>query len=219
MKMRRLQDFRFVRYLYYWWKAFESKHSYNHGKNNVVQNRGVKIGTKIQIQGKSNQIAINNGTVIKSTIRIKGDNNQVIIKDKAYITEVELFVEGNNCVVEIGAGTFVGRYTHIACTEDNSMIMIGASCMISSNCHIRTGDSHSILDFNNCRINPADSVQIGDHCWLGEGVRILKGVRMGNNAIVATGAVVTKPISNNVLVAGVPARVIKECVCWNEHRL
>ena len=53
-------------------------------------------------------------------------------------------------------------------------------------------------------------IQIGDNCWIGAGVIITAGVQLGNHTIVAAGAVVTKPFKGNVLIGGVPAKVIKE---------
>ena len=54
------------------------------------------------------------------------------------------------------------------------------------------------------------SVNIGDDVWLGGNVTILPGVSIGNNVIVAAGAVVTKDIPDNTLVAGVPAKKIRD---------
>ena len=52
--------------------------------------------------------------------------------------------------------------------------------------------------------------QIGNDVWIGGNVTILPGVEIGNNVIIAAGAVVTKNIPDNCIVGGVPARVIKE---------
>ena len=54
------------------------------------------------------------------------------------------------------------------------------------------------------------SVTIGDDVWIGGNVAILLGVNIGNNVVVAAGAVVTKDIPDNSLVAGVLAKVIRE---------
>ena len=56
----------------------------------------------------------------------------------------------------------------------------------------------------------AQPVRIGNDVWIGGNVTILPGVTIGNNVVVAAGAVVTKDVPDNTLVGGVPARKIKE---------
>ncbi|MCT3430976.1 hypothetical protein EFQ32_09720 [Limosilactobacillus fermentum] len=53
-------------------------------------------------------------------------------------------------------------------------------------------------------------VTIGNDVWIGGKATILPGVTIGDNVVVAAGAVVTKDVPANTIVAGVPARVIKE---------
>lgn len=53
-------------------------------------------------------------------------------------------------------------------------------------------------------------VTIGENVWIGSNATILPGVMIGNNSVVAAGAVVTKDVPENTVVAGVPAKVIKE---------
>jgi maltose O-acetyltransferase len=53
-------------------------------------------------------------------------------------------------------------------------------------------------------------VTIGDNCWIGGGAIINPGVSIGNNVVVASGAVVTKSFGDNVLIGGCPAKVIKK---------
>lgn len=55
----------------------------------------------------------------------------------------------------------------------------------------------------------AKGIVISDHVWIGTGARILDGVHIGNNTVVAAGAVVTKSVPDYSTVAGVPARVIR----------
>lgn len=52
-------------------------------------------------------------------------------------------------------------------------------------------------------------IEIGDHVWLGSGARILDGVRIGDNAVVAAGSVVTRSVPAGTVVAGVPARPLE----------
>jgi acetyltransferase-like isoleucine patch superfamily enzyme len=137
----------------------------------------------------------------------------------AYLSGVELYIEDNNCTIEIGANTYIGHHSHLACTEDGSTLKIGSMCMLSSYVQIRTGDSHSILDKDGSRINPAASVTIDDHCWLGEGCKVMKGVTLGSDTVVSSGAIVTKSFGSNVLLGGIPAKVLKENINWDEKRL
>jgi acetyltransferase-like isoleucine patch superfamily enzyme len=55
----------------------------------------------------------------------------------------------------------------------------------------------------------AKPIHIGKKVWLGANVAILQGVTIGDNAIVASGAVVTKDVPANTIVGGVPAKIIK----------
>ena len=57
-------------------------------------------------------------------------------------------------------------------------------------------------------------IEIGDHVWIGLRAIILKGVKIGNGSVIAAGAVVTRDVPPYSLVAGVPARVIKENIYW-----
>lgn len=60
---------------------------------------------------------------------------------------------------------------------------------------------------------------IGNHVWLGLNTSILKGVRIGNNSAVGNGTILTKNVANNTIVAGNPARRIKENINWDRERI
>lgn len=76
---------------------------------------------------------------------------------------------------------------------------------ISANCSIATNNH----DFVDRAILTCKPVRIKRNAWIGIGVTILPGVTVGENAIVAAGAVVSKDVPDNALVGGVPARIIK----------
>lgn len=92
---------------------------------------------------------------------------------------------------------------------DIAPVYIGDYCMIGPNTLITTV-GHP-LSFRGRREKKAQShpVNIGNDVWIGGNCTILPGITIGNNVIVAAGAVVTKDVANNCVVAGVPARIIK----------
>ena len=216
-----LRDITIIRKAVYIWRNWRNKHSDTSGRNNKIVNQGgIKVGSRIQIAGNGNKLIIEKGCMLlNSLVKISGNNNEVVLKANSYVAGAELWVEDNQCTLIIGERTFVGHHSHLACTEDGSRLIIGDDGMISSYVQIRTGDSHSIVDLEGNRINPAESVEIGNHCWIGEGSKVMKGVRLEGDNVVSTGAIVTKSFDKNVLLGGIPAKVIKDNVTWDKERI
>lgn len=109
--------------------------------------------------------------------------------------------------LELGSG-YMNSNSSIACFKN---IKIGHNAAIADNVIIRDSDNHCILDDRHIESKP---IVIGDHVWIGTNVIILKGVTIGDGAIIAAGAVVNKDIPPKTLAVGVPAKVIKENVEW-----
>ncbi len=114
-------------------------------------------------------------------------------------------------LIQIGDHVFVGN----ACTFSSAeSIEVGDHCLISAEVRIHDNDGHP-LDGKRRRSNARISqdevspVVIGSNVWVGAGATILKGVRVGDNAVIGTGAVVTQDVSADSVVAGNPARVVK----------
>ena len=70
-------------------------------------------------------------------------------------------------------------------------------------------DSISAFPFDTRSFVPAGNTIIGDGCWIGSRAMIMQGVELGEGAVVATGAVVTKDVPPYAVVGGVPAKIIK----------
>ena len=90
-------------------------------------------------------------------------------------------------------------------------ITIGRGCAIAREVVIRDTDAHGLADPGH---EISAEIRIGDHVWIGTRALILKGVTIGDGAVIAAGAVVTKDVPPRSIVAGVPARVIREGVEW-----
>jgi acetyltransferase-like isoleucine patch superfamily enzyme len=86
---------------------------------------------------------------------------------------------------------------------------------------MNTSDFHSIIDKNtNLRINIPQNIIIEDDVWIGFNARINKGAVIGKDSVVATAAIVPgKNFPSNVILAGIPAKIIKENITWCREKL
>ena len=106
----------------------------------------------------------------------------------------------------LGSG-FINNNSKISCFKE---VIIGEDVKISEDVLIRDSDNHTIIGGK----EKTAPIHIGNHVWIGVRAVILKGVTIGDGAIIAAGAVVTKDVPANTLVGGVPAKIIKENISW-----
>jgi len=104
----------------------------------------------------------------------------------------------------IGRRTYVNRQTIF---DAHEQLHIGSNCMIGPFCYLTDGN-HGTADGVLVQSQPMQTrpVILEDDVWLGAGVIVLSGVRIGRGAVVGAGAVVTKDVAPNTIVVGVPAR-------------
>jgi len=158
--------------------------------------RNTKTDAPVRIDG--------NGAVIL------GENVHLGYYDAPRMGSGEILLQARQQIskIVIGSGT---------ATSNNVSIIAMESIEIGINCRI--GDMTLILDCDFHEVNPltrdesagpSAPVRLGDHVWIGSRVIILKGVTIGDNSVIAAGAVVSRSIPANSLAAGVPARVVRE---------
>lgn len=148
-------------------------------------------------------------------LRIQGDfeistfhkNTKVKIGKNVLLYEkVKFFLDADNSIIEIGDNTYINRRSEICCKDK---VKIGKNCAISWDVVISDSDYHGIVGVENTK-----PILIGDNVWIGCRTTILKGVTIGNGAIVAAGSLVTRDVQEKCVVAGVPAKVIKYNSEW-----
>ncbi len=193
------------------------------GENNSIECEGTSLeSTRFEIWGNNNQIIIGRNCQFKDvTFHIEGDNHLIQIgAEVAFNIAGSIWFEDHDCTLTIGdQSTF--ENVHLAVTEPHSTLTIGQNCMFSYDIDVRTGDSHSVIvDEDNKRSNYAQNISFGDHVWVASHCVILKGSMIGDNSIVGTRSVVTKPfLQNGIVVAGNPAKIIKKGIHWKRERV
>lgn len=189
-------------------------------KHNNVKIYGLYKGAELNIRGRNNTIRIINPKANNNLkIMINGNNNKIFVDENCVLRDLNVWIEDDGNSVLIEKDTLICGKTKLSLIEGTS-IVIGENSMFSDEIDLRTGDSHSIVNENGDRINPSKNIKIGKHCWVGHGATILKGVILPNNSIVATKAVVTKPFDNEgVILAGNPAKIVKENIDWKFERI
>ena len=138
---------------------------------------------------------------------VMADDSHLIVEGSFNIYSGAKVYVNKGATLKLGSG-YINHNLNLSCFES---ISIGKGVVISENVTFRDSDDHSIVSSQSPMTQP---ITVGDHVWIGMNATILKGVRIGNGAIIAAGAVVTKNVPENALVGGVPAKVIKANVSW-----
>jgi acetyltransferase-like isoleucine patch superfamily enzyme len=140
--------------------------------------------------------------------------------------EIEIARRGR---VHFGRFVWIGDRTKIRCHEGlveiGAKSVLGQECTISAYQHVRIGeqcviaDRAMFIDFDHGVVEVERpirkqgiykrDVEVGNNVWIGYGACILRGVRVGDNAIVGTNSVVTRDVPANAVVGGIPARILR----------
>jgi galactoside O-acetyltransferase len=174
---------------------------------------------KIKDLSKNGEFLVDSSTEIRySQIRYKSKSSLIVGSDS--LIEAYIAFEQEGTKILIGDRTFIGSSTTISVAEQ---VSIGDDVLISWGVNIVDHNSHAISfskrkndvldwkkgkkDWLNVAISP---VNIGNKVWIGSNSIILKGVTIGEGSIIGAGAVVTNDVPPWTIVAGNPARVIRE---------
>lgn len=188
--------------------------------NQVVSNSARFHNVKMLVSGVGNQVILDDRVSLKNcTIRIDGNNNTIMIGAKTVCNQVSFWVEDSDNLIELGEHCRLTGLTELAVTE-GTQIRIGKDCLFSNHITFRTGDSHSIVDLNGRRCNPARDIVIHDHVWIGADVVCLKGTQIAEGCVIGTRSLVTKKFTEpNCIIVGSPAKVVHREMTWVGDRI
>lgn len=164
---------------------------------------------------KLKRFGVNYGKNIRGNRVSLKNNGQINIGDRVSLNSFpagEMSKTGLHChckesVITIGNDCNLNGFM-VHC---RTSVSIGDYCMFGPGSKIIDNDSHRITtDIKERREAPESApVTLEENVWVGMNSLILKGVTIGKNSIVAAHSVVTKPVPENVLVGGIPAKIIK----------
>jgi len=182
-----------------------------------LRSRIYLVRARIQARLHGDDLIIGAGVQAQVPLRVNGPG-RVTIGDGAVLGERMAPCLGNGMIllqarcpeaaIYIGARCCLSNNISIISTQN---IDVGAECLVGDQVCILDSDFHEV-DPRRRRLGTGLSrpVTIGRNVWLGSRVMVLKGVRIGDNSVIAAGSIVTESIPANVVAAGVPARVVKE---------
>ena len=191
------------------------------GHNNHIEiDPSAVFGTGVQITltGNNNRLRIGADTVIRGgLIELRNHDSSITIGAGCNLTGA-MRCRATQSHIRIGAKTTMmqGQIT----LHEAGTVSVGADCMLSGDIAMDVSDMHSILDrATGKRINPPKNITIGDHVWLAQGVRVMKGALIGSDSIIGSRSMVLGHIPAGSLAVGTPARIIRSGVTWDRRRL
>ncbi len=142
-----------------------------------------------------------------------GNNNTLEVGSNVVADNLTIrFGNEGKCIIGENTG-IVGGYFAVS----EAGVMIGRDCLLSADVLIQNNDGHHIFDARmHKRINYAKDIVIGDHVWIGFRAVILSGAEIGMGSIVGANAVTSGQFGEHQIIAGCPAKVIRENVCWSK---
>jgi acetyltransferase-like isoleucine patch superfamily enzyme len=150
-------------------------------------------------------VFIGDGVVIYN---VDNEGGAVTLGDRVFVNKDTIIETGKSGSITIGDDSHIQPRCHLAGYV--SSITIGRQAQIAPYCAFFPYD-HSMAPGESLFLQPLRSkggIVIEDDVWLGVGVTVLDGVRIGHGAVIAAGAVVTSNVPARAIAGGVPARII-----------
>jgi acetyltransferase-like isoleucine patch superfamily enzyme len=183
----------------------------HHGRIVILRETRLQLGKGARIQ------VAPGGRLVLGRIRAVGTpcvlrmarNSRLTIHGNVDIMRGVRIIVGDGAHLEIGDQTYINYDSAVTCWDH---ITIGSNCAISWNANLFDGNGHELIVDGVPR--PLTSpLRIGDRVWVGTGA-VVMGCTIGAGSVVAAGSVVTTDVPAKVIVAGNPARVVRQDVSW-----
>ena len=120
------------------------------------------------------------------------------------------YIEPRQSESKISFGNDITINNNFSVVSEKS-VTLKNNVLIGYNCKISDSNFHDLNSKRRLQQDPdSQDVVIGNNVFLGNDVTVLKGVTIGDNSVVAAGSIVTKSFPENVIIGGVPAKIIRD---------
>lgn len=174
----------------------------------------VRGASRVEFGGQNNRLILGKNVILDKCLIVFTDANGCIEIGDNVLLRGELRVT-KGCRICIGNDTKFNKPSRVH-AADRTSILIGNNCLLAR-VSLRSSDAHSIIDLKSGeKQKKSADIIVGDRVWIAENASIYKGSVIGSGSIVGAGSIVTKKFPENVLIAGVPAAIVKSDVTWSE---
>lgn len=176
-------------------------------------------GLKIEFNGNNSVVEIYEPNKFKDCYFNVGNNNKITIRESIYgLIKFNIpYKMSDNSILDIGKDFHCVSCDCYMHDEKANNITIGDDVLFSFGIILWPSDGHTIYDVNtNKAINKSTSgISIGSHVWVCMHTNIMKNVKIPNNCTIGARSLVNKSFEEeNIILAGVPAKIIKSGVNW-----
>jgi len=167
------------------------------GRNTVIRHPGnIELGSNV---------TIDDGCLVDG----RGAGAAGVVLEDGVIINRNCMIQAKAGPIRLGARTTIGSNSMIVSMAG---VEFGEAVLVAGNCYFTAGayrvDDLSVPVMDQAAYSKGP-IRLGDRSWVGTGAIILDGVTVGPGAIIGAGAVVTKDVPANAIVAGVPAKIIR----------
>ena len=188
----------------------------------ITQKHQIPTGLKLEVFGSHNKIILGEQCLFQNTvISIVNDNTSVQIGNGCRMENLFIDINsGNGQHLEIGdKSVFFGGKIVL---RDKDFVKIGQDCLFADGLRLWATDAHTLFDLETNQVinETPEKLEIGNHCWIGGDVHIMKNGSLPDETVVGMCSVITKPFTEpHTVIGGYPAKVLRRGIGWSRDTI
>ncbi len=179
-------------------------------RKGIEAGRGLRVlgPLLLQVDGKGSNIRLGRNVTLMPGVHLKNrENGRIVLHDRVTLDTNARLVAANDATIEIGENSSIGMGSIINAGRD---VTIGRGTITAGYCYLNVSD-HRFAAGVPIRAQGFhhEPIAIGEDCWLGAYVFVMRGARIGNGAVISAGAMVEGDIPANSICQGRPATPVR----------